>query len=121
MYSRRINGDVLEILSDGNVIFSLQETMEDGTMNIKVEGELRNEVAHDFEDEIMAAFSVCENVVIDFGKTTYIASIAMRALLSAQQIIDENENSCLTIKNLSETVRDAFEDSGFIDILNIEE
>ena len=121
MNTRRMNGDTLEILIDNNVILSIQETMEDGTMNINVAGELRNEVAHDFEDELMAAFSVCDKVVIDFAKTTYIASIAMRALLFAQQIIDEKENASLLIRNLSDSVKTAFEDSGFIDILNIEE
>lgn len=121
MSMRRMNGDILEVLSNEEVMFSLHESMDNGTMNIKVVGEISNEVAHDFEDEVMAAFSVCNKVKIDFSETTYIASFVMRALLSVQQIIDDNPNASLVITRLSSTVRDIFEESGFVDILNIEE
>ena len=90
-------------------------------MHIAVTGEIKNEVAHEFEDEIMAAFSVCRNIKLDLSKVTYIASIAMRALLSLQQIIDENEGSSLIITSMSPEVKEAFDVSGFLDILNIAE
>lgn len=121
MNTRRMNGDTLEILDGENVIMSLSEKLIDNEMHIAVSGEIKNEVAHGFEDELMAAFSVCNVVKVDMSKVTYIASIAMRALLSVQQIIDENDNASLVITSISPEVKEVFETSGFIDILDIEE
>lgn len=121
MNVRRMNGNTLEILSGDKVVISLSEEMIDDAMNIKVSGEILNEVAHDFEDEVMASFSVCKNVKIDLGEVNYIASLAMRALLSVQQIVDETDESSLTITRLSDEVKKVFEEAGFMDILSIEE
>ncbi len=120
MNKRRMNGNVLEIVNDDGVIIALSETMVDKEMHITVSGKLKNEVAHEFEDELMAAFSVCDVVKLDLSNVTYIASIAMRALLSVQQIIDENDKLSLVINNLSKEVKELFEESGFIDLLEIE-
>ena len=121
MNTRRMNGDTLEILDGNNIIISLSEKLVDGAMHIVVSGEIKNEVAHEFEDELMAAFSVCNVVLLDLAKVTYIASIAMRALLSVQQIIDENDNASLVITHLSPEVKEAFDASGFLDIFLIED
>ena len=120
MSKRKMNGDTLEIYSDSGLVIKLREKMINDTMNIEVLGEIRNDVAHDFEDEVMAVFSVCNKVRIDMSGVTYIASLAMRSLLSLQQIIDENEGAVLSIANLSVPVKEAFDSSGFAEILNIE-
>ena len=69
-------------------------TAEDGFTLIFIS---KNEVSHDFEDEIMAAFSVCGNIKIDLSETTHISSLAMKALLSVQQIIDDILNELYKI------------------------
>ena len=116
-----MNGNTLEIINGDSLIMSLSESLVDDEIHICVAGEIKNEVAHEFEDELMAAFSVRNVVKIDLSKATYIASIAMKALLSVQQIIDENDDYSLVIVNLSKEVKEIFEASGFLDILNIEE
>lgn len=120
MSERRMNGENLEIYSDGKLVLTLQEKLTDDVMHMKVSGEIRNDVAHDFEDEMMAIFSVCNNVTLDLGGVTYMASLAMRTLLSVQQLIDENDNATLIITNLSAPAKEMFESSGFLEILNIE-
>ncbi|MBE6812046.1 MAG: STAS domain-containing protein [Ruminococcaceae bacterium] len=121
MNTRRMNGDTLEVLNGKNVIISLTEKLVNKEMHISVSGEIKNEVAHEFEDELMASFSVCNVVKLDLSKVTYIASIAMRALLSVQQIIDENKDAVLLITSMSPEVKEMFDSAGFLDILNIEE
>ena len=121
MNTRRMNGDTLEILDGETLIISLSEKLIDNAMHIVVCGEIKNEVAHEFEDELMAALSVCNVIKLDLSKVTYIASIAMRALLSVQQIIDENEGSSLVIIGMSSQVKEIFDTAGFLDIFNVEE
>lgn len=116
-----MNEGRLEICVDQEVLLMLTEKVSDGVMEILVSGELRNETAHDFEDEIMAAFSVCKTVRLDLSGVTYLASLAMRTLLSIQQIIDENQEAQLVISRISLAVKEIFTESGFMEILNIEE
>lgn len=121
MSQRRMNEGVLEIIDEDNqIIMSLTEQMADDVMNISVSGTIKNDVAHEFEDELMAALSVCPHLRIDLQKTDYIASRALRSLLSVQQMMDTMEDADMILK-ISPAVKSTFEESGFLDILNIEE
>lgn len=122
MVIRKVNNGVLELCDENsNTIMSIEEKIDNGVMSIFVSGEIKNEVAHEFEDEVMAAFSVSNNIVINLSKATYIASLALRALLSLQQMIDEMPESKMVICGLSSQVKQTFVESGFYDILYIEE
>lgn len=118
---RRMNEGTLEILDDGqNVVLSIRETLEDQVMTIAVSGKIKNDVAHEFEDELMAGLSVCPKLMIDLTQTDYIASMALRSLLSVQQMMDNMDDTVMTLR-ISPEIKAVFEESGFMDILNIEE
>lgn len=120
MKIRRMKNNVLEIC-DGSeaVILAIEEELVDGKLKIGLSGEIRNEVAHEFEDEVMAALSACPQLVIDFSKVTYIAGIALKSLLSIQQMIDEIEGASMVLIHVSAEVMSIFKDSGFSEILMI--
>lgn len=120
MKYRKMNDGVLEICDEeDSVIFSVSEEMIDESLVIKVSGEIINEVAHDFEDEVIAALSVCRSIIIDLSDVTYISSAVLKSLLSAQRIVDEDDSSQLLIKNVNSDVMKVFDESGFSDILSI--
>lgn len=122
MKKRRMNNNVLEICDENSkVILSIAESMEKNVLLIALAGQIKNEVAHEFEDEVMAALSVCPKIILDLEKVTYIASMAMRSLLSAQQIIDEIEGASMTLTKVSPEVMETLKESGFSEILTIEE
>jgi len=121
MVDRRINNGILELYDNEIIIMTIEEKIENDEMIILISGEVKNEVAHEFEDEIMTGFSVMKKIKLDFSKATYIGSLALRALLSLQQMIDVLPNSNMIIVGLKEQVKQAFNESGFYDILNIEE
>lgn len=117
-----MNNNVLEICDESNnVILSIaEEVKEDNTMFISLCGEIVNEVAHEFEDEVMAALSVCKKLKIDFSKVTYIASMALKSLLSVQQMIDEIDGASMILICVSKEVMQIMKESGFSEILEIE-
>ena len=121
MITREMVDGVLEILLDGTRVLCIREQMKDDIFYMEAEGEIRNEVAHEFEDEIMAAVSVCRKIRLDLSKITYLASGALRSLLSVQQIIDEQEGAEMILVHVSEPVMEALKESGFDEILFIEE
>lgn len=122
MKIRQINNNVLEICNEKNqLILSIaEELLSNGVMSIVLEGEITNEVAHEFEDEVMAALSVCKNLELNFEKVTYIASIALKSLLSVQQMIDDIDESSMILKSISPEVMGILKETGFSDILQIE-
>jgi len=118
---RRMNNGVLEICgADSEVVFSLEEKLVDGVLNIKLYGEIKNEVAFEFEDEIMAALMACNQIELDFENVSYIASMALKSLLSAQQMIDGMDGARMVLRQVPESVMKTFRDAGFLDILEIE-
>ena len=122
MKIRRVNNNVLEICDENNEkILSIAEEMNNqGKMIITLDGEVRNEVAHEFEDEIMAALSVCKNIELNMKNVSYIASMALKCLLSIQQMIDEMNGSSMVLNNVSAEVMRILKESGFSEILEIE-
>ena len=121
MITREMVDGVLEILLDGTRVLCIREQMKNDIFYMEAEGEIRNEVAHEFEDELMAAVSVCRKIRLDLSKITYLASGALRSLLSVQQIIDEQEGAEMILVHVSEPVMEALKESGFDEILFIEE
>ncbi len=121
MSTRRMNQDILEIQVENKTVLFIAERAEGELMQMRISGEISNAAAHDFEDELITALTVCRKIVLDLEEVTYIASLGMKALLSVQQIIDENPGSELCIAKMSPQVREIFEDAGFTEILNIEE
>ena len=93
--------------------------MDEDILKIKISGEIKNDVAHEFEDEIMAALTVCHKIELDFENVTYIASMALRSLLSAQQMIDEINDSQMVITHANSSIMEIFDESGFTEILLI--
>ena len=77
-------------------------------------------VAPCFAEVIEKCLESCEDFILDFEEVTYIASAGLRVLLNMQQEIDDSESFSVKIINISESVREVLESTGFIDILVIE-
>jgi len=120
MSKRYMVGDTLKICADDQVLLSVRESMDEDGMLMKLSGLLRNEIAHDFEDELMTVFSVVDKVRLDLAEVRYVGSVAMKALLSVQQMIDENDDKSFRIVALSGEVKDVFEEAGFMELFDIE-
>ena len=121
MEKRRINNDVLELYdSENNVVLSISIKNIDEMLNIKLFGQIITEVAHDFEDELMAGITVCKKISIDFENVTHISSMGLNTLLSLQKILDEDSDSDFKIYNVNNEVFEEFKAVGFDDLFIIE-
>lgn len=82
------------------------------------EGLLDTANAPAFEKEMDAAVKETKKLVVDFAKVEYISSSGLRVLLKAQKAM--NSVGSMTLVNVSDTVKEVFELTGFVDILTIE-
>ena len=91
---------------------------EENSLKVTLEGRLDTTTAPQLESEIKASLTGVTELIFDFAKLEYISSAGLRVMLSAQKIM--NKQGEMVIRNVSDTVMEVFEVTGFDDILTIE-
>ncbi len=97
---------------------NIQKTVNGVALTVKVEGRLDTTTSPKLEEELRGSVGGVTCLVFDFEKLEYISSAGLRVLLAMQKIM--NKQGEMRIKNVSETVMEVFEITGFSDILTIE-
>lgn len=96
---------------------TLNKTLDGTTLTIKIVGRLDTVTSPKLEEEIESSIGGVSKLVLDFAELEYISSAGLRVLLKTQKaIVKQGE---MIIINASETIREVFELTGFIDILTI--
>lgn len=85
---------------------------------IVLEGRLDTTTAPQVETEVNAIPDSVNSLVFDFEKLEYISSAGLRVLLSAQKLMNKQGN--MVIRNVSESIVEVFDITGFSDILTVE-
>ena len=88
-----------------------------GATVLHIEGRLDTTSAPELEKAINAEGEALKNLVLDFKGVEYISSAGLRVLLTAQKKM--NVQGQMELHNVSESVMDIFEMTGFADILVI--
>ena len=88
-----------------------------GITVMKIEGRLDTTTAPELEKAINNEGEELKNLVLDFKGVDYISSAGLRVLLTAQKKM--NVQGQMELNNVSESVMDIFEMTGFADILVI--
>ncbi len=95
----------------------IRKNMNGSELTVALEGRLDTTTAPQLESEL-GDLSGVKTLVIDMEKLVYISSAGLRVLLKAQKLM--NKQGAMTIKNVSQEIRDIFEVTGFDEILNVE-
>ena len=98
---------------------TVNKITENEKLILSPEGMLDTANAPAFEDAVDSATAETENLIIDFTKVEYISSSGLRVLLKAQKKMS-SKNGSLILKNVSETVDEVLDVTGFKDILTIQ-
>ena len=88
-----------------------------GATVMKIEGRLDTTSAPELEKAINGEGDALKNLVLDFKGVDYISSAGLRVLLSAQKKM--NVQGHMELNNVSESVMDIFDMTGFAEILEI--
>lgn len=87
-------------------------------ITLSLDGRLDTTTAPQLEAELRDGLNGVQNLVIDMEKLVYISSAGLRVLLKAQKAM--NKQGKMTVKNVSQDIKDVFEVTGFDELLNIE-
>ena len=99
-------------------MLNVAKTIEEGKAAFALEGRLDTVTAPDLERELKAALDGVSELTMDLGKLEYVSSAGLRVLLSAQKVM--NKQGKMKLVNVSDTIMEIFEVTGFSDILTIE-
>lgn len=87
-------------------------------LTVAVNGRIDTTTAPELEAVLGESLGGVEKLVLDFKELDYISSAGLRVLLSTQKKM--NKQGEMIVKNVSESVNEVFEITGFSDILTIE-
>jgi anti-sigma B factor antagonist len=96
--------------------------MADMAVTVPLNGRIDSGNAGQVEQDIMAMLAGKDGapVVLDAAALDYISSAGLRVLLAAEQAMEEKGAQPVRVVNVNETVRDIFEITGFLDVLEVE-
>ena len=95
----------------------INKTTNGDELTIALDGRLDTTTAPELEAELGSLPGV-KTLVMDMTKLVYISSAGLRVLLKAQKLM--NKQGSMTVKNISQEIREIFEVTGFDELLNIE-
>ena len=98
-------------------MLNIVRNIENGKAAVALEGRLDTVTAPELDRELKGFLEGVSELTLDFEKLEYVSSAGLRVLLSAQKIM--NKQGEMKIANVSETIREIFEVTGFTDILTI--
>ncbi len=85
---------------------------------ISVSGRIDTTTAPTLEGEIKDSLDGVQKLVLDIAEVEYVSSAGLRVFLSTHKTM--SKQGSMVVKNVSESVKEIFEVTGFADILTLE-
>lgn len=87
-------------------------------LTLSIEGRLDTSTAPELETAVKSEIEGVTSLIFDVEKLAYISSAGLRVLLSSQKIMSKQGE--MKVINVSDTIMEIFDITGFTDILTIE-
>lgn len=120
MLNRRIEEESIIFEEESAIVLSIEEKSTEQGILLMMSGQLRSELAHDIQDELVALATVGVNIIVDLEKVTYISPTTQHVFLRTQQKIDAMGKGSLLLRKLSNEIYREFENTGVSELLLIE-
>ena len=83
-----------------------------------LEGRLNTLTSPDLEEQVEAVLESAKKMIFDLAKLEYISSAGLRVLLGAAQELEDRGE--VVVRNLTNSVREVFDVTGFSDAFTVE-
>ncbi|MBQ3051774.1 MAG: STAS domain-containing protein [Clostridia bacterium] len=97
-------------------MLNINATKNESTLTLVLDGRLDTVTAPELQAAIDEQIDGISNIIMDCKDLAYISSAGLRVLLTARKSIQGD----LILNNVTPSVRDVLEITGFVDILTIE-
>ena len=99
---------------------TIEDRINGSTVTLQLSGRLDAANAPMLEQKIKQWGNNIAEIVLDFAELTYISSMGLRVLLHAKKML-RKDNRKLTIKNMTESIKEVFQMTGFLNLMVQEE
>ncbi len=99
-------------------MFNVKTEISGESILISLEGLLDSQTAPELTAVLDENLGKVNNIRFDFAKLEYLTSAGLRAILVAQQEMND-KNGVMTVTNISDDIMKIFEMTGFADVLTI--
>ena len=96
---------------------TITKTREGSRLTLALTGRLDNAAAPRLRAALKESIGGVTELTLDFAGVETLSQAGLRVLLSAQKAM--NRQGRMTVIHASKPIRDAFEDTGFVDVLTI--
>lgn len=97
-------------------MLNINATKNESTLTLVLDGRLDTVTAPELQAAIDEQINGISNIIMDCKDLAYISSAGLRVLLTARKTIQGD----LILNNVTPSVQDVLEITGFVDILTIE-
>lgn len=104
----------------GEPLLVMGEALSGREATLRLEGSISTAVAPAFEDELTAAATVCDRIVVDCAGVEVISGGGLKALLLVQRLLDRRQGTMLKLRAMRPSVYHTFVDMGFHELFEIE-
>ena len=96
----------------------IEKQVTDSAMTIKVIGRLDSVTSPQLEEVTSKELEGITDLTFDFSELEYISSAGLRVILISQKTM--NNQGKMRVTGIHQEVRDIFEVTGFVDIIDVE-
>ncbi len=96
----------------------IEKQVTDSAMTIKVIGRLDSVTSPQLEEVTSKELEGITDLTFDFSELEYISSAGLRVILISQKTM--NKQGKMRVTGINQEVRDIFEVTGFVDIIDVE-
>ena len=96
----------------------IDKNLNGTNLTIALEGRLDTTTAPELENTLKGSLDGITTLTMDFAKLDYISSAGLRVLLSTHKTM--MKQGSMKVTNATEMVKEVFDVTGFVDILDIE-
>ena len=96
----------------------IEKQVTDSAMTIKVIGRLDSVTSPQLEEVTSKELEGITDLTFDFSELEYISSAGLRVILISQKTM--NNQGKMHVTGINQEVRDIFEVTGFVDIIDVE-
>lgn len=97
---------------------TIEKTPGGKTLTLALTGRLDTSTAPQLEEAVKELDGI-ETLLFDFANLEYVSSAGLRVLLAAQKTM--NRQGKMSIRHVSDDIKEVFDITGFSDILTIED
>ena len=98
---------------------TINKQLEGRTLTMTIEGRIDTQTAPELQEEVEKSIDGVTDLVLDFTKVHYISSAGLRAVLTAQNWMEE-KGGTMVIRGAVKNIKDIFKVTGFDTFLTLE-